>query len=204
MAEDAKHPGWGALRRFLPYLWPAGAPGLKARVVLAVLLVFAAKGATLVMPFAYKARDRPDVRGRARRRLARHRPGRRLCRRPLRRRAVRQSPQRDLRAGRAGRGAAARRKRLPPHPRPVAALPSRAAHRRAHQDRRARHQEHRHDALFPAVQHRPDDDRAGRDLHHLRGQVRLGPGRRDAGHGRALHRLHPLRSPNGAPSCSAR
>ncbi|HST35140.1 MAG TPA: ABC transporter ATP-binding protein/permease [Allosphingosinicella sp.] len=54
MAEDAKHPGWGALRRFLPYLWPAGAPGLKARVVFAVLLVFAAKGATLVMPFAYK------------------------------------------------------------------------------------------------------------------------------------------------------
>jgi ABC-type transport system involved in Fe-S cluster assembly fused permease/ATPase subunit len=54
MAEDAKHPGWGALRRFLPYLWPAGAPGLKARVILAVLLVFVAKGATLVMPFAYK------------------------------------------------------------------------------------------------------------------------------------------------------
>ena len=30
----------------------------------------------------------------------------------------------------------------------------------ADQDRRARHQEHRHDALFPAVQHRPDADRA--------------------------------------------
>src|SRR3954451_23857153 len=46
--------GWSALRRFLPYLWPAGAPALRARVVLAVLLVFAAKAATLVMPFAYK------------------------------------------------------------------------------------------------------------------------------------------------------
>jgi ATP-binding cassette subfamily B protein len=49
-----KHPGWGALRRFLPYLWPKGAPGLKARVVIAVFLVFIAKGATLIMPFAYK------------------------------------------------------------------------------------------------------------------------------------------------------
>jgi ATP-binding cassette subfamily B protein len=48
-------PGWGALRRFLPYLWPAGAPELRARVVLAVVLIFIAKGATLTMPFAYKA-----------------------------------------------------------------------------------------------------------------------------------------------------
>jgi ATP-binding cassette subfamily B protein len=47
-------PGWSALRRFLPYLWPRHAPALRARVVLAVVLVFAAKAATLVMPFAYK------------------------------------------------------------------------------------------------------------------------------------------------------
>ncbi len=53
-AKD-KDPGWGTLRRFLPYLWPAGEPTLKARVVVAVLLVFVAKGATLTMPFAYKA-----------------------------------------------------------------------------------------------------------------------------------------------------
>ncbi|MEA3002058.1 MAG: ATP-binding cassette, subfamily heavy metal transporter [Sphingomonadales bacterium] len=46
--------GWAALRRFLPYLWPRHAPALRARVVLAVVLVFAAKAATLVMPFAYK------------------------------------------------------------------------------------------------------------------------------------------------------
>jgi ATP-binding cassette, subfamily B, heavy metal transporter len=58
MANDRsaeKNPGWAALRRFLPYLWPAGAPGLRARVVFAVILVFAAKAATLTMPFAYKA-----------------------------------------------------------------------------------------------------------------------------------------------------
>ncbi|MGZ8336008.1 MAG: ABCB family ABC transporter ATP-binding protein/permease [Allosphingosinicella sp.] len=46
---------WGALRRFLPYLWPAGETALKTRVVIAVVLVLAAKAATLTMPFAYKA-----------------------------------------------------------------------------------------------------------------------------------------------------
>ncbi|MGS1016206.1 ABCB family ABC transporter ATP-binding protein/permease [Allosphingosinicella humi] len=46
--------GWAALRRFLPYLWPAGETTLKARVVAAMLLVLVAKGATLIMPFAYK------------------------------------------------------------------------------------------------------------------------------------------------------
>jgi ATP-binding cassette subfamily B protein len=50
------HPeaGWGTMRRFLPYLWPKGETGLKARVVIALVLVFIAKGATLTMPFAYK------------------------------------------------------------------------------------------------------------------------------------------------------
>jgi ABC-type transport system involved in Fe-S cluster assembly fused permease/ATPase subunit len=46
--------GWATLRRFLPYLWPPGRPGLKARVVLAMVLVLAAKAINLVMPFAYK------------------------------------------------------------------------------------------------------------------------------------------------------
>src|SRR4051812_11717624 len=52
--DTARRASWKALRRFLPWLWPKGQPGLRARVVLAVLLVFAAKGATLLMPFAYK------------------------------------------------------------------------------------------------------------------------------------------------------
>ncbi|MDB5697255.1 MAG: transporter-like protein, partial [Alphaproteobacteria bacterium] len=47
--------GWGAIRRFLPYLWPHGETKLKARVIVAMLLVFIAKAATLTMPFAYKA-----------------------------------------------------------------------------------------------------------------------------------------------------
>ncbi|HEX8667375.1 MAG TPA: ABC transporter ATP-binding protein/permease [Allosphingosinicella sp.] len=54
-SDQAERAGWQTLRRFLPYLWPEHAPGLRARVIVAVVLVFIAKGATLVMPFAYKA-----------------------------------------------------------------------------------------------------------------------------------------------------
>ncbi|KQX17940.1 MULTISPECIES: ABCB family ABC transporter ATP-binding protein/permease [unclassified Sphingomonas] len=56
-ASSAGRPeqGWATLRRFLPYLWPKDAPSLRARVVIALLLVLAAKVAVLLMPFAYKA-----------------------------------------------------------------------------------------------------------------------------------------------------
>lgn len=47
-------PSFATLRRFLPYLWPAGEPALRARVVVAMLLVLLAKSVTLLMPFAYK------------------------------------------------------------------------------------------------------------------------------------------------------
>jgi ATP-binding cassette subfamily B protein len=47
--------GLAALRRFLPYLWPSDRPGLRLRVVVAMILVLAAKAVTLAMPFAYKA-----------------------------------------------------------------------------------------------------------------------------------------------------
>ena len=54
--ETTDNPGWGALRRFLPYLWPAGEPALKARVVLSLLLVLVSiLVTTLVMPLAYGA-----------------------------------------------------------------------------------------------------------------------------------------------------
>jgi ATP-binding cassette subfamily B protein len=48
--------GFGVLKRFLPYLWPKGEPGLKLRVVLALLLVLVSIGVTtLVMPLAFGA-----------------------------------------------------------------------------------------------------------------------------------------------------
>src|SRR5438128_189955 len=62
MANDATEtkergePGLGALRRFLPYLWPKGEPRLKARVVVCLLLVVVSiLVTTLVMPLAYGA-----------------------------------------------------------------------------------------------------------------------------------------------------
>ena len=49
-------PAWSSLRRFLPYLWPAGEPGLKARVVVSLALVLLSIAiTTLVMPLAYGA-----------------------------------------------------------------------------------------------------------------------------------------------------
>jgi ATP-binding cassette subfamily B protein len=46
--------GFKTLRRFLPYLWPAGEPAMRARVIVALLLVLLAKATVLLMPFAYK------------------------------------------------------------------------------------------------------------------------------------------------------
>ncbi|AMO72337.1 ABCB family ABC transporter ATP-binding protein/permease [Sphingorhabdus sp. M41] len=43
------------LKRFLPYLWPKGEPGLRLRIIVAGLLVLCAKAAVLTMPFIYKA-----------------------------------------------------------------------------------------------------------------------------------------------------
>ena len=47
--------GWGTLRRFLPYLWPKNEPGLRARVVIAFVLVLLAKGISLSTGFVYGA-----------------------------------------------------------------------------------------------------------------------------------------------------
>ena len=46
--------GWSAMRRFLPYLWPAGETALKTRVVVALFFVLLAKSATFVTAYAYK------------------------------------------------------------------------------------------------------------------------------------------------------
>jgi len=47
--------GFSVLWRFLPMLWPKDDAGLRARVVLALVLVLAGKAITLAMPFAYKS-----------------------------------------------------------------------------------------------------------------------------------------------------
>ncbi|MCL9983793.1 MAG: ABC transporter ATP-binding protein/permease [Erythrobacter sp.] len=45
---------WATLRRFLPYLWPKDNRPLRTRIVVAMVLVLAAKAVTLALPFAYK------------------------------------------------------------------------------------------------------------------------------------------------------
>ncbi len=45
---------WRAFGRLLPFLWPAGQAVLRARVVVALLLMVAAKAATISVPLLYK------------------------------------------------------------------------------------------------------------------------------------------------------
>ncbi|RAI56929.1 ABCB family ABC transporter ATP-binding protein/permease [Roseicella frigidaeris] len=49
--EDRSH--WQTLRDLLPWLWPAGEPGLRLRVALALLCLVAAKAANVLVPIAY-------------------------------------------------------------------------------------------------------------------------------------------------------
>jgi len=53
-ADTSTPSAWSTLRRFLPYLWPAVEPALRARIVVAMLLVLTGKAIILIMPFAYK------------------------------------------------------------------------------------------------------------------------------------------------------
>ena len=51
---EARHDGWRTVARFLPYLWPADNKALRWRIVLAVILIVAAKATVLALPFFYK------------------------------------------------------------------------------------------------------------------------------------------------------
>jgi ATP-binding cassette, subfamily B, heavy metal transporter len=45
---------WETLKQLLPYLWPEGRSDLRARVVVAMLLLFASKIVTVLAPYAFK------------------------------------------------------------------------------------------------------------------------------------------------------
>ena len=53
IAEEGATGGWKALRSLLPYLWPAGAPTLRLRVLLALAALVAAKVASVYIPVFY-------------------------------------------------------------------------------------------------------------------------------------------------------
>ena len=46
--------GWQTLGRFVPYLWPAGQPALKRRIIGAMAFVLVAKATALALPYIYK------------------------------------------------------------------------------------------------------------------------------------------------------
>ncbi|MBO9714075.1 ABC transporter ATP-binding protein/permease [Sphingomonas sp.] len=54
-ASTPERPMLATMRRFLPYLWPADAPGLRVRIVIALVLVVLSKLVQMVGPFAYGA-----------------------------------------------------------------------------------------------------------------------------------------------------
>ena len=55
VTPDAPMPGFAIFRRFLPYLWPKDQPGLRARIVVAMVLVLASKAIQISMGFLYGA-----------------------------------------------------------------------------------------------------------------------------------------------------
>jgi ATP-binding cassette subfamily B protein len=51
-----RQPGWSSLRRFLPYLWPPGEAGLKARVIVSLgFVLLSIVVSIMVMPLVYGA-----------------------------------------------------------------------------------------------------------------------------------------------------
>ncbi len=63
-ASEARHDGWGTLRRFLPYLWPSDRPALRWRIAFAFVLILASKAVSLTLPYLLKwAVDTMSLRG---------------------------------------------------------------------------------------------------------------------------------------------
>ena len=52
--DGAPRNDWQTLKTLAPYLWPEGEPGLRARVVVAMLFLAAAKAASVGVPLIYK------------------------------------------------------------------------------------------------------------------------------------------------------
>jgi hypothetical protein len=150
------------------------APALRARVVVAMLAVLASKAITLIMPFAYKGvidRMAPGMQAGALIAIAL------VC--GLCRARVSAACCSTICATwcskRVGQEATRRLAEMCSYTCIASRCASTSiAHRRGHQSHRARHQEHRHDALLPAVQHRADHHRADRGLRHLLREIRAG------------------------------
>ncbi len=180
-----------ALKSLAPYLWPRDSLGLRVRVVLAVGFLIAGKLVNIYVPFFYK--DAVDALSPANAVIAV--PVTLILAYGLAR--VMAQGFNELRNAvfakvEPTRGSPARALRVPPYPCPVAALPSRAPHRRVGASDRARGAGHRVPALLHAVQRRSDDIRDPAGLRDPVAALRLDLCRGHLRHDRRLHRLHVL------------
>ena len=50
---SSRESGWRTIRRVTPFLWPKGEPGLRVRVVLAMVALLVAKLATVASPWFF-------------------------------------------------------------------------------------------------------------------------------------------------------
>ncbi|MEM9477282.1 MAG: ABC transporter ATP-binding protein/permease [Pseudomonadota bacterium] len=53
--QDARRSGWRTVRKVAPYLWPEDQPWAKRRVVIALIMLVAARFVSVITPFFYKA-----------------------------------------------------------------------------------------------------------------------------------------------------
>ncbi|MEN9717828.1 MAG: hypothetical protein RIQ99_706 [Pseudomonadota bacterium] len=62
--RNARHDGWGTLSRFLPYLWPRDNPALRARIIIALILILLSTATQFALPYLLKwAIDAMNVTG---------------------------------------------------------------------------------------------------------------------------------------------
>jgi ATP-binding cassette, subfamily B, heavy metal transporter len=145
---------WATLRRFLPYLWPTDAPQLKLRIVGAMSFVLASK-LTQVFLIAFALKVAVDVMAAGDRSR-----GWFVVAVVAGYAAARFSTTlfdnlRNVSSNASGRSRPGCWRRVFRHLHNLSLrFHSGTPHRRGHQGGRARDQEHRYDAVFPAVQHR--------------------------------------------------
>ena len=196
IAETSGASAWRTIRRVSPYLWPPGEPGLRARVVLALVALLASKLATVATPAIFKAAV--DA-------LAPATPAAKVgflvAAGPvaltlfygvarLRGRGLRAAARRGLRPGRAAGAAAALARDLPARACAEPALPHRAQDRRAQPHPRARGQGRRLPAADPALVDLSADRRAGAGRRHPLLRLRRPLPDRRGGDDRGLFPVH--------------
>ncbi len=191
-------------------MWPADRPDLRARVVWATVLLVVAKLTLVVVPYFFKwatdalagdVKAPPPLPAFL---LAPVMLVDRLQCRPHRAGRLQPAARRAVCARRPVCGAPACLPHLRAPARTVAALPSRAAHRRPVAHHRARHQGHRDDRPLHHADDGADHPRIRADGGDLRLRLWLDLCRGGRGHRLALHLVHRAGRATGASRSAAR